>query len=135
MHIKSKSFASSSLNSRTNLKRVKNMAVVVWLLSLLFLIFILIAAVKRTKQRGRQPPSPPGLPLIGHLHQLGILPHRSLWELSKKYGPVMLVKLGRVPTVVVSSPETARQVLRDHDLDCCSRPSVEGMYIIISFFL
>ncbi|XP_056861132.1 cytochrome P450 71B10-like [Raphanus sativus] len=102
------------------------MAVVVWLLSLLFLIFILIAAVKRTKQRGRQPPSPPGLPLIGHLHQLGILPHRSLWELSKKYGPVMLVKLGRVPTVVVSSPETARQVLRDHDLDCCSRPSVEG---------
>ncbi|CAG7879947.1 unnamed protein product [Brassica rapa] len=100
---------------------------VIWLLSLLFLISILITAVKRTKQSdGRQPPSPPGLPFIGNLHQLGPLPHQSLWELSKKYGPVMLVKLGRVPTVVVSSPDTAKQVLRDHDLNCCSRPSVEG---------
>ncbi|XP_009132141.2 cytochrome P450 71B10 [Brassica rapa] len=112
--------------SLTNVKRVKNMAVI-WLLSLLFLISILITAVKRTKQSdGRQPPSPPGLPFIGNLHQLGPLPHQSLWELSKKYGPVMLVKLGRVPTVVVSSPDTAKQVLRDHDLNCCSRPSVEG---------
>ncbi|KAF2611532.1 hypothetical protein F2Q70_00007886 [Brassica cretica] len=100
---------------------------VIWLLSLLFLISILITAVKRTKQRGgRQPPSPPGLPFIGNLHQLGALPHQSLWELSKKYGPVMLVNLGRVPTVIVSSPETAKQVLRDHDLNCCSRPSVEA---------
>nr|QWK52269.1 cytochrome P450 71B10-2 [Isatis tinctoria] len=99
---------------------------VIWLLSLLFLISVLIAAVKHTKRRSRQPPSPPGLPFIGNLHQLGEVPHQSLWKLSKKYGPVMLLKLGRVPTVVVSSPETAKQVLRDYDLHCCSRPRVEG---------
>nr|QWK52268.1 cytochrome P450 71B10-1 [Isatis tinctoria] len=99
---------------------------VIWLLSLISLISILIAAVKHTKRRCRQPPSPPGLPIIGNLHQLGKLPHQSLWRLSKKYGPVMLLRLGRVPTVVVSSPETAKQVLKDHDLHCCSRPSVEG---------
>lgn len=129
MHIKKQELCFIITCSLTNVKRVKNMAVI-WLLSLLFLISILITAVKRTKQRGgRQPPSPPGLPFIGNLHQLGALPHQSLWELSKKYGPVMLVNLGRVSTVIVSSPETAKQVLRDHDLNCCSRPSVEGIYI------
>ncbi|CAH8279981.1 unnamed protein product [Arabidopsis lyrata] len=96
-------------------------------LPLLFLIVILLVAVKHTKrQLRRQPPSPPGLPIIGNLHQLGELPHQSLWKLSKKYGPVMLLKLGRVPTVIVSSPETAKQVLKDYDLHCCSRPSLEG---------
>ncbi|CAA7061645.1 unnamed protein product [Microthlaspi erraticum] len=36
------------------------------------------------------------------------------------------MKLGTVPTIVVSSPETARQALRVFDLNCCSRPSLEG---------
>ncbi|XP_010451917.1 PREDICTED: cytochrome P450 71B10 [Camelina sativa] len=99
-----------------------------WYLSLLFLISILVVvAVKHTKRPWRQqPPCPPGLPIIGNLHQLGELPHQSLWTLSKKYGPVMLLKLGRVSTVIVSSPETAKQVLKDYDLHCCSRPSLEG---------
>ncbi|VVB16127.1 unnamed protein product [Arabis nemorensis] len=99
----------------------------IWLLTLLFLISILLlGALKHTKRRGRQPPCPRGLPIIGNLHQLGELPHQSLCRLSNKYGPVMLLKLGTVSTVIVSSPDTAKQVLKDHDLNCCSRPSVEG---------
>ncbi|KAL0692646.1 hypothetical protein Bca4012_059826 [Brassica carinata] len=86
---------------------------------------VLLAAFKRKKQQ-RRPPSPPGFPIIGNLHQLGELPHQSLWRLSKKYGPVMFLKLGRVPTVVVSSSETAKQALKIHDLHCCSRPSLAG---------
>ncbi|CAL9172092.1 unnamed protein product, partial [Musa hybrid cultivar] len=71
------------------------------------------------------PPGPPKLPVIGHLHLLGSsLLHRSLWELSKKHGPLMHLKLGRVPVVVVSSPEMAKEVLKTHDLECCSRPSL-----------
>ncbi|CAN8248384.1 unnamed protein product [Cochlearia groenlandica] len=100
----------------------------VWFLSLLFLIILILlaaTAVKKTK-RCRQPPSPPGLPIIGNLNQLGELPHESIWKLSKKYGPVIKLQLGRVSTVIVSSSETAKQVLRDYDLYCCSRPSVEG---------
>ncbi|XP_010556343.1 PREDICTED: cytochrome P450 71B10-like [Tarenaya hassleriana] len=38
----------------------------------------------------------------------------------------MLLQLGRVPTVVVSSPESAKQVLKVHDIHCCSRPLSEG---------
>ncbi|XP_010425350.1 PREDICTED: cytochrome P450 71B26-like [Camelina sativa] len=98
------------------------------ILSLLFLIiFLLLTALKRAKRRQHQPiPSPPGLPIIGNLHQLGELPHQSLWKLSKEYGPVMLLKLGKVPTIILSSSETAKQALRDHDLLCCSRPSLAG---------
>ncbi|XP_019100080.1 PREDICTED: cytochrome P450 71B35-like [Camelina sativa] len=99
----------------------------IWLLSLVFLICFLLAVYNHKKHRKyRQLPSPPGLPVIGNLHQIGELPHQSLWKLSKKYGPVMHLKLGRVPTVVVSSAETARQVLKVHDLNCCTRPGLIG---------
>uniref|UniRef100_A0A1J3FLS2 Cytochrome P450 71B35 n=1 Tax=Noccaea caerulescens TaxID=107243 RepID=A0A1J3FLS2_NOCCA len=100
----------------------------IWLLSLLFLItFLALAAFKRSKrQNHRKPPSPPGFPIIGNLHQIGELQHQSLWNLSKKYGPVMHMKLGKVPTVILSSSDTARQALKDHDLDCCSRPTLAG---------
>ncbi|XP_010541760.1 PREDICTED: cytochrome P450 71B12-like [Tarenaya hassleriana] len=42
--------------------------------------------------------------------------------LSKKYGPLMYLKLGNVPTVVASTPETAKEILKTYDVDCCSRP-------------
>ncbi|KFK33559.1 hypothetical protein AALP_AA5G029300 [Arabis alpina] len=100
----------------------------IWLLSLLFLIIILILTAFKHSKRGQhhKPPSPPGFPIIGNLLQLGELPHQSLWKLSKKYGPVMLLNLGKVPTIILSSSETARQALRDHDLNCCSRPTLAG---------
>ncbi|KAG7558794.1 Cytochrome P450 [Arabidopsis thaliana x Arabidopsis arenosa] len=100
----------------------------IWILLLLLLIiFLLLTAFKHTYQvKHLRIPSPPGFPIIGNLHQLGELPHQSLWNLSKKYGPVMLLKLGKVPTVVLSSSETAKQALRDYDLHCCSRPSLAG---------
>ena len=72
------------------------------------------------------PPGPPRLPVLGNLHQLGPLPHRSLRELARRHGPVMLLRLGTVTTVVVSSPEAAREVMKAHDADCCNRPESPG---------
>ncbi|GKV50981.1 hypothetical protein SLEP1_g57659 [Rubroshorea leprosula] len=46
--------------------------------------------------------------------------------MSKKHGPVMLVHLGFVPTLIVSSADAAKELLKAHDLDCCSRPSLTG---------
>ncbi|URE12244.1 cytochrome P450 [Musa troglodytarum] len=94
------------------------------LLLLPLLTLLLFSGRRRTGNAAwKLPPGPNTLPIIGNLHQLGrSLLHQSLWELSKQHGPVMRLKLGRVPAVVVSSAGSAEQVLRTHDLQCCSRP-------------
>ncbi|KAF8088275.1 hypothetical protein N665_0546s0008 [Sinapis alba] len=61
------------------------------------------------------PSGPPRLPIIGNIHQVGKLPHRSFAELSRTYGPIMHLKFGRLDTVIITSPEAAREVLRTHD--------------------
>ncbi|KAL8109383.1 cytochrome P450 71B34-like [Apium graveolens] len=103
-----------------------------WLLSVtaLLLVLFLVSLFHGlfSKQNFENlPPGPPRLPVIGNLHQLGKLPHISLHKLSQKYGPVMYLKFGQVPAVVVSSPEMAKEVLKVHDIKCCSRPDSYGM--------
>ncbi|KAK2976252.1 hypothetical protein RJ640_021963 [Escallonia rubra] len=72
-------------------------------------------------------PGPPGLPFIGNLHQLdNSVLHRQLWQLSKKYGPIMSLRLGLVPTLVMSSARMAKEVFKTHDLAFSGRPSLLG---------
>ncbi|KAG6408258.1 hypothetical protein SASPL_131262 [Salvia splendens] len=74
--------------------------------------------------RGRLPPSPPKLPLLGNLHQLGPLPHRSLQSLSRHYGPLMLLHFGKVPVLIASSAEAAREIMKNQDLIFSNRPQL-----------
>ncbi|WOL05077.1 hypothetical protein Cni_G13800 [Canna indica] len=99
-------------------------------LAVLLSPLLLLAAAGR-KARGntaagaRQLPTGPAkLPIIGNIHLLftGNPLHQTLRELSKKHGPLMHLQLGCTPTVVVSSAELAEEVLKTHDLKCCSRP-------------
>lgn len=100
------------------------------MLLLPLLSMLLVAAARAspnsTGTRNKLPPHPPGLPILGNLHQMGALPHRSLWEMAQRHGPVMMLRLGTVPTLVVSSAGAARDVLKTHDADCCSRPDTPG---------
>ncbi|KAL3748755.1 hypothetical protein ACJRO7_009917 [Eucalyptus globulus] len=98
------------------------------LLSLLFTALLSFAARRLLLSSGwsrrRLPPGPPPLPIIGNLHLLGHLPHRSLRSLSAQYGPIMSLRLGLVPAVVVSSPEAAGLFLGTHDAIFASRPRI-----------
>ncbi|KAF7819859.1 cytochrome P450 CYP736A12-like [Senna tora] len=72
------------------------------------------------------PKGPPPLLVIGNLHQLGTLPHRSLQSLAKRYGPIMSLRLGHVPAIIVSSPEAAQLFLKTHDAVFASRPKSQA---------
>ncbi|GJN02436.1 hypothetical protein PR202_ga19786 [Eleusine coracana subsp. coracana] len=103
-----------------------------WLLLLAPLLLLVVRyslVAKRARKRRRQqldhdlPPSPPALPILGHLHLLGSLPHVSLSTLAVKHGyDLMLLRLGALPVIVVTSPRAAEAVLRTHDHVFASRP-------------
>ncbi|WVZ85227.1 hypothetical protein U9M48_032175 [Paspalum notatum var. saurae] len=97
------------------------------------LLLILLLRYFRSSTAGAAsslPPSPPSLPLVGHAHLVGALPHVSLRNLAARHGGedgLMMLRLGTVPTLVVSSPGGAQLVLRSHDQSFASRPwSVSG---------
>ncbi|KAM6590420.1 hypothetical protein CsatA_013025 [Cannabis sativa] len=85
------------------------------LITLLSFLFLIRKSFFRTKPVNL-PPSPPRLPIIGNLHQIGEHVDRSLRDLSQKYGPLMLLHFGSVPTVVVSSPDMVKEIAKNHDV-------------------
>ncbi|KAD4888843.1 hypothetical protein R6Q59_034264 [Mikania micrantha] len=99
------------------------------LLSLPFFFYLiyLLPKIILHKSRFKNPPGPSGLPLIGNLHQIDQSNlHISLWNLSKSYGPIVSLRLGFIPAIVVSSASLAKEVLKTQDLIFCSRPSLVG---------
>ncbi|CAI9102002.1 OLC1v1000185C1 [Oldenlandia corymbosa var. corymbosa] len=98
------------------------------LLTLLPVIILLILRHKNGRVHRRPPPpGPPGIPVIGNLHQFDhSAPHKYLYQLAQKYGPLLSLKLGSLPVVVVSTARMAEEVMKNHDLVFCSRPPMVG---------
>ncbi|KAK7395638.1 hypothetical protein VNO78_16202 [Psophocarpus tetragonolobus] len=99
----------------------------VYILIALLPMVALIILNKHTGKNNPLPPGPRGLPIIGNLHQLDNSKLTSqLWHFSKTYGPLFSLKIGNKQAIVVSSPKLAKVVLKDHDLDVCTRPPSIG---------
>ncbi|KAK8609479.1 hypothetical protein V6N13_061927 [Hibiscus sabdariffa] len=96
-------------------------------LSLILLFSLFIWLKLSTRKRLNLPPLPPTLPIIGNIHQIGKVAHRSLRDLSTKYGPLLLLQLGYNPTVLVSSPQLVKEIVKNHDIIFSNRPKMTAL--------
>jgi cytochrome P450 len=93
--------------------------------SFLCLLLVIVAVkllLQTRKKRRNLPPSPPAIPFIGHLHLLRQPIHRSLENLSKKYGPIISLRMGPRHVVVVSSPSAVEECFTKNDIVFANRP-------------
>ncbi|CAJ1964541.1 unnamed protein product [Sphenostylis stenocarpa] len=72
------------------------------------------------------PPGPRGWPILGVLPLLGTMPHVTLTDMAKKFGPIMFLKMGTCDTVVASSPDAAQAFLKALDRNFLNRPTIAG---------
>ncbi|CAL9094779.1 unnamed protein product, partial [Musa acuminata var. zebrina] len=108
------------------------------LLPLLPFAFLLLVALRRKSisefQPNHEPPLPPsprGLPVIGHIHHLvGKPTHQALRDLAAQHGSLVLVRVGQVDVVVVSSREAAEEVLKTQDANFADRPALAAAKVI-----
>ncbi|KAL8041873.1 hypothetical protein ABFX02_09G012700 [Erythranthe guttata] len=94
------------------------------LLGLLSLYFVAKRLYKNPSliSNKKLPPSPPKLPVLGNLHQLSTLAHRSFQSLGTKHGPVMLIHFGNTPAVIVQSANAAKEIMKTNDLIFADKP-------------
>ncbi|KAG8371583.1 hypothetical protein BUALT_Bualt13G0103100 [Buddleja alternifolia] len=85
---------------------------------------IVIATIV-SKLRGKKfnlPPGPIPVPIFGNWLQVGDdLNHRNLIDYAKKFGEILLLRMGQRNLVVVSSPDLAKEVLHTQGVEFGSR--------------
>ncbi|XP_026380438.1 geraniol 8-hydroxylase-like isoform X3 [Papaver somniferum] len=100
-----------------------NTGVSMVMLVLITCIYVVIG--RRLHRRGngetRFPPGPRGLPLVGNLLSLEPDLHVYFAKLSKIYGPIIKLQLGRMHVTVLNSSSVAKEVLRDQDANFSGR--------------
>ncbi|KAJ1287821.1 hypothetical protein BS78_02G040100 [Paspalum vaginatum] len=103
-------------------------------LAAILAVFVLssIVSLRRPPPAMKLPPGPRGWPVFGSLDVLAgaLPPHRALAALAARHGPLMHLRLGSYHTVVASSADTARLVLKTHDFAFADRPHTAAGEII-----
>lgn len=94
-------------------------------LSWVFLGTLASVLLLQLRRRGKAPlpPGPKPLPIVGNMSMMDQLTHRGLAALAEKYGGLLHLRLGRLHTFAVSTPEYAREVLQTQDGVFSNRPA------------
>ncbi|MCL7032566.1 hypothetical protein MKW94_028214 [Papaver nudicaule] len=88
---------------------------------LLFILSVLL--IHKKKKIKNLPPTPPSLPILGHLHLAKKPLYRALaTKISDQYGPVLYLRFGSRPVLVVSDPSIAEECLNKNDIIFANRP-------------
>uniref|UniRef100_A0ACD5XXG0 Uncharacterized protein n=1 Tax=Avena sativa TaxID=4498 RepID=A0ACD5XXG0_AVESA len=85
------------------------------------LYLVAVTVTRRRRRRSGLPPGPMGLPVVGSLPFIDLNLHTYFAGLAAKHGPILSIQLGSKLDIVVSSPELAREVLRDQDAAFANR--------------
>ncbi|MCD9637705.1 hypothetical protein HAX54_021142 [Datura stramonium] len=94
-------------------------------ISYYILIFTFLYLLKNHILRKFQnlPPSPfISLPIIGHLYLFKKPLHKTLAKISEKHGPLLFLRFGSRPVLLVSSPSLAEECFTKNDLVFANRP-------------
>jgi biphenyl-4-hydroxylase len=74
------------------------------------------AQTSGSPQPGKGPPGPRGFPLFGSLFSLRNSPHLAIHRIANQYGDVCSLRLGNVPTVIISHPDLLREAFTGAEL-------------------
>ncbi|OAE23321.1 hypothetical protein AXG93_4199s1000 [Marchantia polymorpha subsp. ruderalis] len=92
------------------------------LILLVSTIFVYTKNVVLRKETGI--PGPRGWPVIGNLPLLNSesIVHLTLMNLAQKFGPLYQLKLGMLKVLVISTPDLAKEILKNQDASFAGRP-------------
>lgn len=106
-----------SLFENTNMKdwyKGDTTTLLITLLTISTIIWYLYIFFFKSKSQNL-PPGPPGLPIFGNLLSLDPELHTYFAGLAQTHGPIFKLRLGSKLGIVITSPSTAREVLKDYD--------------------
>ncbi|KAK4489636.1 hypothetical protein RD792_005448 [Penstemon davidsonii] len=110
-----------SRDKQEETKKLMNLIIVFLVLVVLWALFHVLRSNSGYRRSAKLAPGPYPFPIIGNILQMGRIPHLTLAKLSKTYGPLMSLHLGSMYSVVVTSPEMAKEILQKNDIVFSSR--------------
>lgn len=114
------------LKPNTEEKTMSPLSLILVTIAIAIFVYYLLNLRSRSSSALPLPPGPKPWPIIGNLPHLGTVPHHSLADMARTYGPLMHLRLGFVDVVVAASASVAAQFLKVHDANFSSRPPNSG---------